>query len=485
MRAAAGCLQPVRMAHGACGGSAAACTRPLAGVRLGVSRIGMRMVTTNAKNGSLGFGDAAGGGGGGDTKRARQKARRINVKRDQSPIPGQGTPGGATPAMLDVDKLGAGMQREEDDAEFAARLAAMKQRGRSRTGGGEGVAGGSSLAADPLSQPVFDQPADMYANPPKLTDTLMAKMNEGVSDPALRTAQIGPSQVGLAIGAVVLGLLFVVVSGEDFATSKRYKGVRPGVEPPDAIESGMLKARIGQLENALAANPLDLAALEEEAVSYAQLFEFDKAAKLLDKLTARQPDSAQAWRLLGETRLLMAQPGKAAAAYEKAVALDTSDLSILTGYADACIANNQQAKAADLIKRLKDDKPAFVTNAAAMRGTADEASSSAASGSSDREPVAPPPYDEATLDLLLAKVYSGWRGHDNDAFAVYDALIKREPTDFRGYLAKGLFLREQGRRADAERMFLQARYYAPESRQAFIKDLTSSGPVIDLPDNNS
>ncbi len=39
----------------------------------------------------------------------------------------------------------------------------------------------------------------------------------------------------------------------------------------------------------------------------------------------------------------------------------------------------------------------------------------------------------------------------------YDNLIARFPEDFRGYLAKGVFLRDKGRRADAERMFLQVR----------------------------
>jgi hypothetical protein len=39
----------------------------------------------------------------------------------------------------------------------------------------------------------------------------------------------------------------------------------------------------------------------------------------------------------------------------------------------------------------------------------------------------------------------------------YDALVARFPEDFRGYLAKGVYLRDKGRRADAERMFLQVR----------------------------
>lgn len=38
-----------------------------------------------------------------------------------------------------------------------------------------------------------------------------------------RQAQIGPGQLGLAGGAVLFGLVFLLVSGGDFATSNRYK----------------------------------------------------------------------------------------------------------------------------------------------------------------------------------------------------------------------------------------------------------------------
>jgi Flp pilus assembly protein TadD len=66
---------------------------------------------------------------------------------------------------------------------------------------------------------------------------------------------------------------------------------------------------------------------------------------------------------------------------------------------------------------------------------------------------------------VAGKAYAGWRGHDSDALSAYDALIASAPQDFRGYLAKGVFLKERGRRGDAERMFLQAKFYAPDSMQ--------------------
>jgi hypothetical protein len=55
------------------------------------------------------------------------------------------------------------------------------------------------------------------------------------------------------------------------------------------------------------------------------------------------------------------------------------------------------------------------------------------------------------------------------------------PDDYRGYLAKGMFLKDKGRKADAERMFMQARFYAPTSRQGFVKRMSSAGPLLDVP----
>ena len=44
---------------------------------------------------------------------------------------------------------------------------------------------------------------DIYANPPSIASTLMAAAgagDSGISDPKLREANIGPSQIGLAAG---------------------------------------------------------------------------------------------------------------------------------------------------------------------------------------------------------------------------------------------------------------------------------------------
>ena len=69
---------------------------------------------------------------------------------------------------------------------------------------------------------------------------------------------------------------------------------------------------------------------------------------------------------------------------------------------------------------------------------------------SARGPLSTPPADSGTaaqeyevnqseLDLLLGKIYSGWRGHVGDAYDIYDSLIKREPNDFRCAPAETIF----------------------------------------------
>lgn len=63
--------------------------------------------------------------------------------------------------------------------------------------------------------------------------------------------------------------------------------------------------------------------------------------------------------------------------------------------------------------------------------------------------------------VVIAQVYTEWDRHDNEAMAVYERLIDQNPNDFRGYLAKGVLLRRQGRKGDMQRAFLQARYNAP------------------------
>lgn len=76
--------------------------------------------------------------------------------------------------------------------------------------------------------------------------------------PHHRQAKIGPGQVGLAVGALLFGLAFVLVSGGDFATTSRYKGLRPSSPPPEPIEMSRLASQAERFEAAADANPGDV-----------------------------------------------------------------------------------------------------------------------------------------------------------------------------------------------------------------------------------
>ncbi|ESR63288.1 hypothetical protein CICLE_v10013945mg, partial [Citrus x clementina] len=87
--------------------------------------------------------------------------------------------------------------------------------------------------------------------------------------------------------------------------------------------------------------------------------------------------------------------------------------------------------------------------------------------SGDKKETEPQKVDPIQVELLLGKAYSDG-GQVSDAVAVYDRLISSYPNDFRGYLAKGIILKENGKVGDAERMFIQARFFAPEKVKALV-----------------
>lgn len=65
------------------------------------------------------------------------------------------------------------------------------------------------------------------------------------------------------------------------------------------------------------------------------------------------------------------------------------------------------------------------------------------------------------IDLLLAQAYQYW-DKPSSAVAVYDELIADHPTDFRGYLAKSILLKQQNREVEAEQILEKVRYPGEE-----------------------
>lgn len=402
-----------------------------------------------------------------------KRARRKGIKQQPVGVPQQNRP------QLESIQTAASVELPDpDEEEFDKRLEAIKLQGAQASAVLKQNTGGDASASSPgLSQ------TDIYSNPPSVTDTILNQLNSDIADPKMKTAQFGPGQLFLAGGAVVFGLAFLLSTGGDFAVSKRFSNVRPA-QNFDPIQEGILKSRAAQLELKLQEQPDSTADIESLAVTYAKLFELEKAANILERLVAKAPDNVEAWRLLGETALLNQQSAKSVKAYEKAVALKPFDSTLLSGLSEAYVSNGQQAEAVQFFKNTREklskytamDDPSSARAEPATSATEQETATEVLKAAvvSNKQTLN---VDSTSLDLLIAKVYSNWRGHEGDAAAAYDTIVKEHPEDYRGYLAKGVFLRDKGRRSDAERMFIQARFYAPDSKQGVIARM-SQDPVL-------
>lgn len=79
-----------------------------------------------------------------------------------------------------------------------------------------------------------------------------------------------------------------------------------------------------------------------------------------------------------------------------------------------------------------------------------------------------PDLDTVDLELLRAKARVSWPGHEDEALALYDALVGASREDFRPLLGKGLALASMGRSADAERALIEARFLAPRDARPLV-----------------
>ena len=68
-----------------------------------------------------------------------------------------------------------------------------------------------------------------------------------------------------------------------------------------------------------------------------------------------------------------------------------------------------------------------------------------------------------SLALLQAKVLSEWPRHASEAEEVYSELTGARPDDFRGWVARAVLARSEGRAGDAARYFLRAKAAAADA----------------------
>ncbi|CAN6447498.1 unnamed protein product [Victoria cruziana] len=194
-------------------------------------------------------------------------------------------------------------------------------------------------------------------------------------------------------------------------------------------------------------------ALQGSAVTLVELGDYKRAAFLLEKLTKEKQKDSDVFRLLGEVKYELKDYSGSVAAYKNSISLSGMDnFEILLGLVNALLAAEKPDEAVQVLLDVREKlnesekRPDVLVEA---------------TGRSMQK------FDPIQIDLLLGKAFSSW-GHVSDAVSVYDQIISTYPDDFRGYLAKGVILKENGKVGDAERMFIQARFFAPDKAKVLV-----------------
>ena len=238
----------------------------------------------------------------------------------------------------------------------------------------------------------------------------------------------------IRIGAAVcaLGLLVVFLPSDDFISSP----VAPQKElTPEVLEQ--VRKQASEYEKALTDSPEDIEKLKGAAESYVVLEDYAAAAPLLQKLLDVEPSADNAGNL-ADVWVAAGKPFKAAEVYRNAIDADWSgdkpSPSLLKGLIDTLDKDDRYGLSLEYVKSFR------------QKGYS----------------------DEVDAKLLEARVYSGWKGHGKEAEAAYQSVIDSHGDDFRGYLAKGVFMREIGKPDQADVLFRQAKSLAPKEMSDIV-----------------
>ncbi|XP_028549896.1 uncharacterized protein LOC110103712 isoform X3 [Dendrobium catenatum] len=270
------------------------------------------------------------------------------------------------------------------------------------------------------------------------------------------------TKIGVGVAVAVFGVVFAF--GDSFPSgSNMPSGDNSVIEKKlSEKERSTLEETVRQFQETLSKSPKDSAALEGAAVTLVELGEYQRASSLLEMLIKERPENVDAYRLLGEVKYELKDYEGSAAAYRSFLSTSKNlNFDVLRGLTNALLAAKKPDEAVHVLlssrENIDDAENIGLKDPTVRLNDVDRKSEG---------------IDPLQVELLLGKAYSDW-GHVSDAVAVYDQLISKYPNDFRGYLAKGIILKENGKSGDAERMFIQLRgmrndYSAPLQSYDFI-----------------
>ncbi|GLU21869.1 hypothetical protein SLE2022_379810 [Rubroshorea leprosula] len=264
------------------------------------------------------------------------------------------------------------------------------------------------------------------------------------------------TKIGVGVAVVVFGLVFAL---GDFLPSGSINSTEEAAVVDKKLsqeEKSALQTRLRQFEETLSSSPKDPTALEGAAVSLVELGDYARANSLLQDLAKIKTSDPDVFRLLGEVKYELKDYDGSVAAYKISTMVSKDiNFEVLRGLTNAFLAAKKPEEAVQYLLSTHERLNKERSSISDLRPD----SNTVETESENLDPV--------QVDLLLGKAYSDW-GHVSDAVAVYDGLIASHPNDFRGYLAKGIILKENGNVGDAARMFIQARFFAPEKAKALV-----------------
>ncbi|KAK1294494.1 hypothetical protein QJS10_CPA16g00594 [Acorus calamus] len=253
------------------------------------------------------------------------------------------------------------------------------------------------------------------------------------------------TKVGVGIAVVVFGLVFALgdflPSGSDISGEK----VSSTENTLTKEEKATLESKLQKYQATLSTSPKDVTALEGAAMTLTDLGEYKQAQVLLEWLIKERPKDSNAYRLLAEVKYELSDYEGSAVSYKNSLSASGNiDFESLRGLTNALLAAKKPNEAVQFLQSYRANLDIPSSDGPDVNG-----------------------IDPIQVELLLGKAYSDW-GRVSDAVSVYDRLISVYPDDFRGYLAKGIILKENGKVGAAERMFIQAKFFAPEKAKSLV-----------------
>lgn len=338
---------------------------------------------------------------------------------------------------------GAGVSFEEKLKAVRAEGAAAKASGATRSMGGESGGGFDMNAEVDFGAPAASRPSGPMART-MADETSKARSSDDDEGNGLAI------RVVAFLAACALVVVFI-------PTDLTFNAPLPssGNKLSDSVKEEVQK-QAEAVEEALAATPDDIDKLKQAAQSYLALDDYPKALPFLERLVAVD-GSEENVSALAETWIADGQPRRAVDVYRSVI--DAGVLSkdgqttapssnILRGYLDALGKDGRNGLALEYANTFS--KKGWV--------------------------------DEIDAQLLQARVYSSWKGHGKDAEAAYDRIVTENPSDFRGYLAQGVFYRTGAGKPDAaEAAFRKAKSLTPPDQIAVVNQVIAAAKQSPTP----